>query len=87
MKRLLMLAPIVALLIGSAVAAPMGGMASGGSNAQGSLDPYKQLRKQHALMAIRDEALKQQAADGGKLTEVHRAEFQRRLDAVRAGNY
>ena len=86
MKRLLMLAPIAALLIGSAFAAPMSNMAAP-SNAQGSLDPYKQLRKQHAIMAIRDEALKQQAADGGKLTDAHRAEFQRKLDAVRAGNY
>jgi hypothetical protein len=57
------------------------------SNSQGSLDPYKQMRKQHALKAIRDEALKQQAADGGKLTDEHRAEFQRKLDAVRAGNF
>jgi hypothetical protein len=87
MKRLLMLAPAAALLIGSAIAAPMGGMSGTGMTAQGSLDPYKQLRKRHAIMAIRDEALKQQAADGGKLTEAHRAEFQRKLDAVRAGNY
>lgn len=86
MKRLLMLAPLAALLIGSATAAPMGS-ASGGMTAQGSTDPYKQLRKQHALIAIRDEALKQQAADGGKLTEAHRAELQRKIDAVRAGNY
>jgi hypothetical protein len=87
MKHLLVMASAVALLIGSASAAPMGSMAPAPSNAQGSLDPYKQTRKQHALMAVRDEALKQQAADGGKLTEEHRAEFQRKLDAIRAGNY
>jgi hypothetical protein len=87
MKKLLMLAPVAALLIGSAVAAPMGGMAGSGTLAQGTHDPYKQARKQHALAAIREEALKQQAADGGKLTEAHRAEFQRKLNAVRVGNY
>jgi hypothetical protein len=87
MKRLLMLVPIASLLIGPAVAAPMAGMSGTGTLAQGTHDPYKQIRKRHALAAIRDEALKQQAADGGKLTEAHRAEFQRRLDAVRAGNY
>jgi len=87
MKHLLLLVPAAALLIGSAVAAPMVGMAGSGTLAQGTHDPYKQTRKQHAIATIREEALKQQAADGGKLTEAHRAEFQRRLDAVRAGNY
>ena len=87
MKRLLMLVPAVALLIGSANAAPAASMGMAPSNAQGSLDPLKQLRKQNALKAIRDDALKQQAADGGKLTDEHRAEFQRKIDAVRAGNY
>lgn len=87
MKRSLVLIPVALILAGSAGAAPMGNMAPAPSNAQGSLDPYKQTRKQHALKAIRDEALKQQAADGGKLTESHRAELQRKIDAVRAGNY
>lgn len=87
MKRLLILIPVAALLIGSASAAPMSGMGSAPSNAQGSLDPLKQLRKQNALKALREEALKQQAADGGKLTDEHRAEFQRKMDAIRAGNY
>lgn len=87
MKRLLIMVPLAALLAGPAAAAPSSSMGPMPSNAQGSLDPYKQMRKRHALEVIRDEALKQQAADGGKLTDEHRAEFQRKLDAVRAGNY
>lgn len=87
MKRFLMLVPLAALIVGPAVAAPARGMGPAPSNAQGSLDPYKQLRKQNALKAIREDALKQQAADGGKLTDEHRAEFQRKIDHVMAGNY
>jgi len=87
MKRLLMLVPMAALLIGPAIAAPGRGMGPAPANAQGSLDPYKQMRKQNALKVIREDALKQQAADGGKLTDEHRAEFQRKIDQVMAGNY
>jgi len=87
MKRLLIVASAAVLMIGSAAAAPSASMGPMPSNAQGSLDPYKQTRKQHALKEVRDEALKQQAADGGKLTDEHRAEFQRKLDSIRAGNY
>ena len=87
MKRLLMLASIAVLLIEPAVAAPMGAMSGPGTMAQGTHDPFRALRKKHALEAVRDEALKQQAADGGKLTEEHRAEFQRKLDTIRAGNF
>ena len=46
-----------------------------------------QLRRHDAILAVREEALKLQAADGGKLTDAHRAYLQARLDAVRAGNY
>jgi len=62
-------------------------MSGPGTMAQGTHDPFRALRKKHALEAVRDEALKQQAADGGKLTEEHRAEFQRKLDAIRVGNF
>jgi hypothetical protein len=86
MKRLLILVSVAALLTGSAAAAPMAAM-SAPSNAQGSLDPLKQTRKTNALKALREEALKQQATDGGKLTDEHRAEFQRKMDAIRSGNY
>jgi hypothetical protein len=87
MKTLLMLVPVAVLLIGPAPAAPIGAMGGGGLMAGGTHDPYRQLRKKHAVEAIRQEAVKQQAADGGKLTEAHRAELQRKLDAVMAGNF
>ena len=46
-----------------------------------------QLRRHEAILAVRDEGLKLQASDGGKLTDGHRAYLQAKLDAVRAGNY
>jgi hypothetical protein len=49
--------------------------------------PSHQLRKHDAILAIRDEGLKLQVADGGTLTDTHRAYLQAKLDAVRAGNY
>ena len=87
MKTLLMLVSAAVLLMGSASAAPMGGMSGGGLMAGGTHDPYRALRKKHALEAVRQEALKQQAADGGKLTDAHRAELQRKIDAVQQGNF
>ena len=87
MKILLMLVPAAVLLIGSASAAPMGAMGGGVLMAQGTHDPFRALRKKHALEAIRQEALKQQAADGGKLTDAHRAELQHKIDTVQAGNF
>jgi len=36
------------------------------------------------MLALREEALKQQAADGGALSAEHRAAFQRRIDHVEA---
>ena len=87
MKTLLMLVPVAMLLIGPAHAAPMGAMGGSGLMAGGTHDPFRALRKKHALEAIRQEALKQQAADGGKLTEAHRADLQRKVDAVQAGNF
>jgi hypothetical protein len=44
-------------------------------------------RKQHAILAVRDEGLKLQSADGGKLTDAHRKYLQAKLDAVLVGNY
>jgi hypothetical protein len=49
--------------------------------------PSHQLRRHDAIMAVRKEGLKLQAADGGKLTDTHRAYLQAKLDAVRTGNY
>lgn len=49
--------------------------------------PSHPLRKHEAILAVRDEGLQLQAADGGHLTDVHRAYLQAKLDAVRDGNY
>jgi hypothetical protein len=49
--------------------------------------PSHQLRRHEAIIAVREEGLKLQAADGGKLTDSHRAYLQAKLDAVRTGNY
>ena len=49
--------------------------------------PSHQLRRHDAILAIREEGLKLQAADGGTLSDVHRAYLQAKLDAVRAGNW
>lgn len=46
-----------------------------------------QLRRHDAIMAVREEGMRLQAADGGKLTDAHRAYLQAKLDAVRLGNY
>jgi hypothetical protein len=49
--------------------------------------PAQPLRRHDAILAIRDEALTLQAADGGTLTDAHRAYLQAKLDAVREGIY
>jgi hypothetical protein len=49
--------------------------------------PSQPLRRHDAILAIRDEALALQAADGGTLTDAHRAYLQAKLDAVREGEY
>jgi hypothetical protein len=49
--------------------------------------PSHALRRHDAILAVREEALTLQAADGGTLTDSHRAYLQAKLDAVRAGNY
>jgi hypothetical protein len=49
--------------------------------------PSHNLRRHDAIMALRDEGLTLQAADGGTLTEAHRAYLQAKFDAIRAGNY
>ena len=49
--------------------------------------PSHNLRRHDAIMSLRDEGLKLQAADGGQLSETHRAYLQAKFDAIRAGNY
>ena len=44
-------------------------------------------QKRSAILAVRKEGLQLQAADGGKLTEAHRAYLQAKLDSVLVGNY
>lgn len=45
------------------------------------------VRKRNALMALRDEMIKLQAADGGKLTQAHHDYLQAKMNAIMAGNY
>ncbi|HEY8696047.1 MAG TPA: hypothetical protein VIM02_00385 [Rhizomicrobium sp.] len=45
------------------------------------------LRKKLALMALREEGRRLQDADGGRLTESHRAYLQDKLDAIQSGSY
>ena len=47
----------------------------------------QQFRKAQALKALRAEGLKMQEADGGALSDAHRAALQRKLDQILAGNY
>jgi hypothetical protein len=49
--------------------------------------PSSHLRRHDAILAVREEGLKLQVADGGTLTDTHRAYLQAKLDAVRAGIY
>jgi hypothetical protein len=44
-------------------------------------------RKRIALRDLSREGREMQAADGGKLTQAHRAYLQGKLDAINAGNY
>ncbi len=43
--------------------------------------------KHHAILRIREEGIKLQAEDGGKLTSAHREYLQAKLNAVLNGNY
>ena len=71
----------------SASALPAGsGSISPFATAQGP-GHFQQYRKKQAIKALRAEGLKIQTADGGSLTEAHRAELQARLNAILAGNY
>ena len=70
-----------------AVAAPALG---GGANMVTSpvTNSYaQQYRKRQAILAVREEGLRLRAADGGKLTDTHRAYLQAKLDAAKVGNY
>ncbi len=52
-----------------------------------STAPSHASRRHEAILAVREEAMALQAADGGSLTDSHRAYLQAKLDAVRAGIY
>lgn len=45
------------------------------------------VRKRNALRTLREETIKLQQADGGKLTQAHHHELQVRYDAIMSGNY
>lgn len=49
--------------------------------------PAQAIRKHRAILAVRNEALALQEADGGKLTDAHRAYLRGKLAAVLSGNY
>ena len=90
MTRILIAIPAAILLAGSvAEAAPYGGVPQPTSGGQSpNAENYGQeRRKQHAFFAVLQEGKKTQIADGGKLTDAHRAELERKLAAVQAGNY
>src|SRR5690242_3812369 len=73
-----------------AAPATSGSLAKWGDTARFTYPPTyypHERRKRDAILALRDEGLKMQAADGGKLTENHRAYLQAKLDAVLHGNY
>ena len=44
-------------------------------------------RKRLALLTLRKEGLDLQTADGGTLTDAHRAYLQSKLDAIQSGHY
>jgi hypothetical protein len=70
---------------------PASALHSGGGGSAGITAPVTvpshSLRRHDAIMALRDEGLKLQAADGGQLTDAHRAYLQAKFDAIRDGNY
>ena len=45
------------------------------------------VRKRNALMALRDEMIRLQAQDGGKLTQAHHDYLQVKMNAIMSGNY
>ncbi|MFL5238970.1 MAG: hypothetical protein ACJ8EL_15490 [Rhizomicrobium sp.] len=97
MKMLILTALAAPLLVASSLAAAPG-VSDGGAAAAGKASisatavfpdvTYPRARqKRTAILAVRKEGLQLQAADGGKLTEAHRAYLQTKFDAVLVGNY
>jgi hypothetical protein len=66
------------------VALSTAAMAAGDSS---PVKSYHAERKQYALRMLRQEGLRLQAADGGKLTDLHRAYLDKKLKAILAGNF
>jgi hypothetical protein len=82
------------LAASAALAAPVGGAPTGtpvvivgGADAYGPGDHNQGIRKQHAIFALLKEGKRIQIADGGRLTEAHRVELQRKFNSINAGNY
>ena len=87
MKCLAAAAAVLALSASAVSALPSG---SNSMSANGvSVGPgfSQNFRKAQAVKALRQEGLKMQEADGGKLSDAHRAELQRKLDHILSGNY
>ncbi|MBV9991418.1 MAG: addiction module protein [Alphaproteobacteria bacterium] len=80
----------MSLLVVSALSAAALPASSGSTSpfvSNGGPGHAQQWRKAQAVKALRAEGLRLQEADGGNLTDAHRAELQARLNAIRAGNY
>ena len=66
---------------------PNGPLIGGGTLTGPGADYGQSYRKRHAIWKILQEGKQVQIADGGRLTDAHRAQLQREYDAVLAGNY
>ena len=96
MKMLVLTAALAApLLFASSLMAAPAAAPSGAAAAKASAGIFvppsvtfpRARQKRTAILAVRKEGLQLQAADGGKLTEAHRAYLQAKLDSVLVGNY
>ena len=87
MKCLAAAAAVLVLSASTASALPTGGNDSGATGVSAGPGFSQGFRKAQAVKALRQEGLKMQEADGGKLSDAHRAELQRKLDHILSGNY
>jgi hypothetical protein len=96
MKMLILTAALAApLLFASSLMAAPAAALSGAAAAKASEGIFvppaatfpRARQKRTAILAVRKEGAQLQAADGGKLTDAHRAYLQAKLDSVLVGNY
>jgi len=87
MKNLAIAMVVLAASASAAAALPAGSNSSSPFATAAGPGSSQHFRKVEAIKALRKEALKIQAEDGGKLTDAHRAQLQLKLDHILAGNY